>query len=71
MENNKKIIGIILALIMISVIGLVIVNRDMLFKSEVTIEYKDGCIEEYYGGELITEKCETSESVNNNLLWLE
>jgi len=56
-KNIRVIIGIILLVILVTMGIFVYMNRDVIFKSTVTMEYPDGCIEVYENRELITEEC--------------
>ena len=65
-----KIRWIILSILILVISGmgiLVYKNKDNWFMSKTTIEYPDGCIEEYEGTKLLADECtEGRDIVENN-----
>lgn len=55
--KNRNLVGGLLILFIIIMTIIVVMNKDKLFQSNVTIEYPDGCIEKYEGTELVTPEC--------------
>lgn len=63
---NRKILGLILACIIIAMSIIVYMNRDKMFTSKVIIAYKDGCKETYINTKLVTPQCALNNYIYEN-----
>jgi len=55
--EKRKVIGCILVAIILFMVFVIFVNRETIFSNKVTLNYPDGCVEEYINNKLITDEC--------------
>lgn len=70
MEKIRIIVVIFLVLVIACTSVYIYINKDSLFRREVTIKYYTGCEETYVNEILITDKCIIPEKNKVNTQWM-